>query len=125
MNRKRNMTLKEIAVIGGGVVGRSTAFNLALNGHKVTLIDSRADEFNNSNGIRTGTDASLGVLMGNMFGRSTGRSWHLKQRSMKLWPKWIEQLSTQNKILELKQPLIKLASTNEDLSNVRMNICMY
>ncbi len=114
MNRKKNMTLKEIAVIGGGVVGSSTAFNLALNGHKVTLIDPKPSELNNSNGIRSGTNASLGVLMGNIFGRSKGRSWHLRQRSMELWPKWIEQLSTNNNLLELKKPLLKIASTNDE-----------
>ena len=76
------MNSKEIAVIGGGVIGITTAFKLACKGHKVTLIDPKLNRPTYSDGLRSGTEASLGVLMGNIFKRVSGRSWQLRQQSL-------------------------------------------
>ena len=108
------MLLKEIAVIGGGIIGSTTAFNLAKTGHKVTLIDTNLNKSQNSDGLRSGSYASLGVLMGNTFSRSSGRSWLLRQKSMEIWPEWIEEISTKNNILQLQKPLIKLAVNDSE-----------
>ncbi len=108
------MNIKEIAVIGGGIIGRTTSFYLARRGHKVTLIDPILNQEKNTDGFRSGSNASLGVLMGNIFSRSSGRSWQIRKRCIELWPKLINELSTKNNILKLENPLIRLASTKEE-----------
>ena len=77
-------------MIGAGAVGAVTAWHLARQGHNVTLIDPSLDapiqrRISRIQAIN-GTTASLGVLMGNVFRRSSGRAWRLRQRSMELWP---------------------------------------
>ena len=102
-------------MIGAGVVGAGTAWHLARQGHGVTLIDPSLDgplQRSNSHGqTLNGTDASLGVLMGNVFRRSSGRAWRLRQRSMELWPEWVERLNHPESPLRLDTPLIQLASS--------------
>ena len=58
-----------------------------------------------------GTAASLGVLMGHVFRRSSGRVWRLRKRSMELWPQWVERLNHPETPLRLDSPLIQLASS--------------
>ena len=119
---------KQVAVIGGGVIGASTAWHLATHGYKVVLIDPLLQKQINRSKPLNGTTASLGVLMGNVFRRSSGRGWRMRQRSMELWPKWIAALNTQENPLYLNQPLIQLASSEEEssfmskLSNSRKNL---
>ena len=48
--------------------------------------------------------------MGNVFRRSSGRAWRLRQRSMELWPQWVERLNHPDTPLQLDSPLIQLAS---------------
>ena len=45
--------------------------------------------------------------MGNVFRRSSGRGWRLRQRSMELWQKWIAILNTENTPLTLNKPLVQ------------------
>ena len=61
-----------------------------------------------------GSTASLGVLMGHAFRRSSGRAWRLRQRSMALWPTWVEQLNHPESPLHLETPLIQLAGNTEE-----------
>ena len=61
-----------------------------------------------------GSTASLGVLMGHAFRRSSGRAWRLRQRSMTLWPAWVEQLNHPESPLQLETPLIQLAGSAEE-----------
>ena len=102
-------------MIGAGAVGAGTAWHLARQGHNVTLIDPSLDApIQRSNGhdqALNGTAASLGVLMGNVFRRSSGRAWRLRQRSMELWPQWVEKLNHPDTPLQLDTPLIQLASS--------------
>ncbi|ABI47216.1 FAD-binding oxidoreductase [Synechococcus sp. CC9311] len=102
-------------MIGAGAVGAGTAWHLARQGHNVTLIDPSLDaaiQRSNSRGqALNGTTASLGVLMGNVFRRSSGRAWRLRQRSMELWPQWVERLNHPDTPLELDSPLIQMASS--------------
>ncbi len=101
-------------MIGAGAVGAGTAWHLARQGHNVTLIDPSLDtpiqRSNSRDQALNGTTASLGVLMGNVFRRSSGRAWRLRQRSMDLWPQWVEKLNHPDTPLELHFPLIQLAS---------------
>lgn len=62
----------------------------------------------------TGTSASLGILMGHVFRRSSGRAWRLRRRSMELWPQWAEALSSPNEPFTLHTPLLQLASSEDE-----------
>ena len=74
----------EISIIGSGIAGITTAFELRKKGYKVNLIDPKVNsEINNIN-PQNGTQASLGVLMGNIYKRSKGRAFLLRNKSMKL-----------------------------------------
>ena len=107
---------KEIAVIGGGAVGSMTALHLARAKHEVLLIDPlRTTNFNQAERLN-GSTASLGVLMGNIFRRSSGRSWRLRRRSMELWRQWIRILNTPESPLKLESPLVQLASSESEAS---------
>ena len=103
-------------MIGAGAVGAGTAWHLARQGHDVTLIDPSLDaplqRSNSHDQALNGTAASLGVLMGNVFRRSSGRAWRLRQRSMELWPQWVERLNHPESPLQLDTPLIQLASSS-------------
>ena len=110
-------------MIGAGAVGAGTAWHLACQGHRVTLIDPcLAESINHKNSHHeplNGTDASLGVLMGHIFRRSSGRAWRLRQRSMELWPKWVEKLNHPETPLHLDTPLIQLASGPEEAERMQ------
>ncbi|KGG14512.1 MULTISPECIES: NAD(P)/FAD-dependent oxidoreductase [unclassified Prochlorococcus] len=112
------MNKKEIAIIGGGIIGSTTAFYLAKLGHNITIIDPELDRQEKDLKYRTGTKASLGIIMGNTFRRSSGRSWRLRQRSMELWPKWLEQLSIPNIPLKIETPLIQIASNAKEMKRM-------
>ena len=105
---------KEIVVIGGGAIGSMTAWHLARNGHQVLLIDPLLKNRFTQTEPLNGSTASLGVLMGNIFRRSSGRSWRLRRRSIKLWRQWISLLNTPQTPLKLESPLVQLASSESE-----------
>ena len=107
---------KQVAVIGGGVVGASTAWYLATHGCKVVLIDPLLQKQTNRCQPLNGTTASLGVLMGHVFRRSSGQGWRMRKRSMELWQEWIAALNTEENPLHLNKPLIQLARSEEEAS---------
>ncbi len=57
--------------------------------------------------------------MGNVFRRSSGRGWRLRQRSMALWPSWVCALQRQEPELILETPLLQLADGDETLGRMR------
>ena len=61
-----------------------------------------------------GSTASLGVLMGHAFRRSSGRGWRLRQLSMALWPSWVSQLDHPTSPLSLQTPLVQLAASEDE-----------
>ena len=85
----------------------------------MTLIDPYLSEPIQRAGVISGTTASLGVLMGNVFRRSSGRAWRLRQRSMALWPSWINALHTQKHPLKLHSPLMQLAKSEAEASRMQ------
>lgn len=82
----------------------------------MTLIDPALarDPSRHSGVALTGTTASLGILMGHVFRRSSGRAWRLRRRSMELWPLWSELLSTAEEPLILHTPLVQLAASEQE-----------
>ncbi len=92
----------------------STAWHLAQLGHEVQIIDCDLNNSSSAQEKQQASKASLGVLMGYLFKRSTGRSWILRKNSLELWPKWIQMLKSQNKKIKIETPLIKIATSEKE-----------
>ena len=102
---KENSKKQHILIIGAGIIGKFNALQLSKLGYKITITDP-TEHKNSSN-------AALGLLMGNMYQKRTGKSWELRRQSLELWPKWIKFLKEFNKELDIEKPLIQL-TTNEE-----------
>jgi len=103
-------------VIGAGAIGLGTAWHLAKQGQIVSVYDPRLNQSVDREGSArdiSGTSASLGVLMGHVFRRSSGRGWRLRRRSMELWPQWIESLQTHQPDLKLHLGLLQIAEDEQ------------
>ena len=57
--------------------------------------------------------------MGLVFRRSSGRGWRLRQRSMALWPQWIEELQQFEPTLSLDRSLIQVAEDASAFERMR------
>ena len=104
-------------MIGAGLVGRACAWQLVQRGHQVLLVDPlplgsdrRCDPPPD-----TGSWAALGVLMAQVFHRSSGRAWRLRQRSLELWSQWRQQLAERGQPLPWRPGLLLLASSADEL----------
>ncbi|WP_269622045.1 NAD(P)/FAD-dependent oxidoreductase [Prochlorococcus marinus] len=114
MIKNHNPNCKDIGIIGGGVIGATTAFYLAKAGHNIHIFDPELNQPILTTNSLTGTKASLGIIMGNIFRRSSGRSWKLRQRSMALWPNLIREISTSKYSFNIETPLIQLATSYKE-----------
>lgn len=99
-------------VVGAGLVGRACAWQLQQRGHQVQLLDPGLNGRPDAN---SGSWAALGVLMAQVFHRSSGRGWRLRQRSLSLWGEWRQQLAAQGWPLVWRPGLLLLASGADDL----------
>ncbi len=117
------MESKDIAIIGAGIAGMTTAYQLSQLGHNVVIIDPELHHSKAQRETGNASKASLGILMGNTFRRSSGRSWRLRQRSMAIWPKLIQELSEVDKTIRIEKPLIQLAGDEKELELMK-NLCM-
>jgi len=99
---KEKFQKAHIVIIGSGIIGKINALELSELGFQVTIIDP-AQHLNSSN-------ASLGLLMGNMYQKRRGRSWDLRKQSIELWPQWITFLQKFNCELNIEKPLIQLTT---------------
>ena len=117
-SQKREKKQTEISVIGGGIAGITTAFHLRKQGYKINLIDPLVkSEINNLN-PKNGSQASLGVLMGNVYKRSKGRSFLLRNQSMKLWREWLIQINSSDSDCMFEKPLIKLTNSEKEYQSM-------
>ena len=105
INPKDKFSKIKISIIGSGIIGKSNAFELSKHGFDITIIDQ--DESHNS------SNAALGILMGKIYQKRKGRSWKLRQKSIELWPEWINLLQVYNQKLKFDRPLINLTSDQE------------
>ena len=103
---------QQVLVVGAGVVGLSIAWLLQRQGHPVRLMDPC---LKGPRAADSGSWAALGVLMGHVFHRSSGRGWRLRQRSLELWREWIEELEVQGHSIPYRQGLLLLASDGQEL----------
>jgi len=108
-----------VTVIGAGLVGLCCAWLLVRRGHRVLLLDG-SDAPDRPLELAClaarGSDAALGVLMGRVFHRSSGRGWRLRQRSLELWAAWRHQLGARGQLLPWRAGLLLLAADQEDLA---------
>lgn len=102
-----------VLVVGAGIVGLATAWQLVEQGHTVTLVDPALATGRPS--ADSGSRAALGVLMARVFHRSSGRAWRLRQQSHALWNQWLTQLQQRGYHLPRRQGLLLLAATPEEL----------
>ena len=103
-------------MIGAGAIGLGIAWHLAKQGQIVSVYDPRLNQSVDREGSArdiSGTSASLGVLMGHVFRRSSGRGWRLRRRSMELWPQWIESLQAHQPDLKLHLGLLQIAEDEQ------------
>ena len=107
---KKNFKNAHILIVGSGIVGKFNALELSKKGFKITIADQQKKK-NSSN-------AALGLLIGNMYQKSKGRSWELRKKSNELWPKWIKFLQQYNNNLNIVKPLIQLTTEQENFEKL-------
>ena len=71
---KKNFKNSHILIIGSGIIGKFSALELSKQGFKITIVDPQKS--------KNGSSAALGLLMGNMYQKSKGRSWELRKKAM-------------------------------------------
>ena len=108
----------EISIIGSGIAGITTAFHLGKKGYKVNLIDPTVNSKINNLNPKNGSQSSLGVLMGNIYKRSKGRSFSLRNKSMKLWKEWLTEINYPKSKFIFEKPLIKLANSEQEYQSM-------
>ena len=100
-----------VVVIGACIIGLAAAWWLQRCGHAVVLVDPA------SHGPQpegSGSSAALGVLMGEVFHRSSGRAWQLRQQSLQLWQQWCAELATAGQPVPHRQGLLLLAASAQE-----------
>ena len=108
----------EISVIGSGIAGITTAFSLRKKGYKVNLIDPRINSKINNLSPKNGTQAALGLLMGNIYKKSKGKAFLRRNLSMKLWKEWLIEINQSESNIKLEKPLIKLATSEMEYQSM-------
>ncbi|MFM1812316.1 MAG: hypothetical protein RLZZ336_1254 [Cyanobacteriota bacterium] len=63
-----------------------------------------------------GSKAALGVLMAQVFHRTSGRAWRLRQASLALWQQWVAELQSLGHPLQFNRGLLLLAASPEELA---------
>jgi glycine/D-amino acid oxidase-like deaminating enzyme len=104
---------RSVLMVGAGIIGLAAAWQLAEQGHAVTLVDPALATGHST--ADSGSAAALGVLMGRVFQRSSGRAWRLRQQSNALWPQWIAELERRGHRLRYRPGLLLLAADEKEL----------
>lgn len=105
-------------VIGAGIVALATSWLLQGRGHRVRLIAPDAHGPDPQD-CGNGSAAALGVLMAQVFQRSRGRAWHLRQASLSLWTQWRQQLSGRGWPIPFQAGLLLLPHDIGDTKRLR------
>ncbi|MFZ9851130.1 MAG: NAD(P)/FAD-dependent oxidoreductase [Vulcanococcus sp.] len=88
------------------------AWLLQRQGHAVTLVDPRPG---GPQAEGAGSTAALGLLMAQVYRRSSGRGWRLRQQSLQLWQAWRSDLQALGHQLPWRAGLLQLAHTEPEL----------
>ncbi len=107
---KKNFKNAHILIIGSGIIGKFNALELSKQGFKITIADPQKKKNSSS--------AALGLLIGNMYQKSKGRSWELRKKSNELWPKWIKFLKQYNNNLHIEKTLIQLTTEQKNFEKL-------
>ena len=107
---KKNFKNAHILIVGSGIIGKFNALELSKQGFKITIADPQKKKNSSS--------AALGLLIGNMYQKSKGRSWELRKKSNELWPKWIKFLKQYNNNLHIEKPLIQLTTEQKNFEKL-------
>ena len=111
---------RTVIVVGAGLVAMASAWQLGLRGHHVQLLaPDLAHQPVPDGALLSGSRAALGILMGQVFHRSSGRAWRLRQRSLTLWQQWCDALAAQGPGIPRRQGLLLLAAEPEELERQR------
>ena len=117
-NHKAKKNDIKISVVGAGIAGITTAFHLGKKGYKVNLIDPKVNsEISNLN-PKNGTEAALGVLMGNIYKRSKGKGFLQRNKSMRLWREWLSEINNFESNIKIEKPLVKLANSEKEYESM-------
>jgi glycine/D-amino acid oxidase-like deaminating enzyme len=101
-----------VAVVGGGIVAWSCAWLLLQWGHPVVLIAPSVER-------PSGSWAALGVLMGQVFHRSSGRAWRLRRQSLTLWNQWCQALAGRGRPVARRAGLLLLAAEPKEVERLQ------
>lgn len=77
----------DVVVIGCGVIGAGIAYQIALSGQSVIVVEAKDP-------AREATGAALGILMGIASQRTTGEALDLRLKSSRLFEPWIAQIES-------------------------------
>jgi glycine oxidase ThiO len=77
----------DVVVIGCGVIGAAIAYQIALSGQSVIVVEAKDP-------AREATGAALGILMGVASQRTTGDALELRLKSSSLFEPWITQIES-------------------------------
>lgn len=93
-------------------MGLSCAWLLQRRGHQVVLLDPGLPPAVRRH--RNGSEAALGVLMAQVFHRTSGRAWRLRQRSLALWRTWLQELEARGHRVPQRRGLLLLAADPQE-----------
>ena len=108
---KENLQKPHILIVGNGIIGKFNAIELSELGYRITIADPVLDKNSSS--------AALGLLMGNIYQKRSGRSWILRKQSLELWPKWIKFLQEFNSEINIEKTLIQLTTNDEKFEKLK------
>ena len=114
---KKKLSYTQVLIIGSGIIGKFNALELAKLGFKVLIVDP-CQNTNSSN-------AALGILMGKIYQKRTGRSWELREKSIELWPKWLKEFREINPKVAFEKPLLKMTTNKDHFEKMKNFVLKY